>query len=291
MTAAGEILDLVIQGRALPEDALATLTGLARPESATRIGAGAARLHGIRLDRNADALRANIAAACAQLELDYGFVTPGRKLSDFGLVAMDMDSTLITIECIDEIADAVGVKPQVAAITAQAMRGEIDFPESLRRRVGLLAGLPATALESVYDDRLRLSPGAETMLAAARTAGLKTLLVSGGFTFFTSRLKSRLGLDETLANTLEITGGKLTGRVLGEIVDGAAKAAKVASMRSALGLSRERVIVLGDGANDLPMMAEAGVSIAYRAKPVVKAKASYCFDRVGLDGLLHLFPA
>ena len=286
-----ELMDLVIQGPSLPESALTTLSGLAHPQSTTRIDEAAARLCGVRLAPDADALRSEIATACSRLELDYGFVPPGRKLSDFGLVAMDMDSTLITIECIDEIADAVGVKPQVAAITAQAMRGEIDFPESLRRRVGLLAGLPATALETVYEDRLRLSPGAETMLAAARQTGLKTLLVSGGFTFFTSRLQARLGLDETLANTLEIIDGKLTGRVLGDIVDGAAKASRVAAMRTKLGLSRERVIVLGDGANDLPMMAEAGVSIAYRAKPVVKAKASYCFDRVGLDGLLRLFPA
>ena len=291
MISAIDVFDLVIQGSALPEAALATLSGLARPESTTRIDAGAARLCGVRLNLQTDVLIASVATACEQLDLDYGFVPPRRKLSDFGLVAMDMDSTLITIECIDEIADAVGVKPQVAAITAQAMRGEIDFPESLRRRVGLLAGLPEAALDSVYEERLRLSPGAENMLDAARRAGLKTLLVSGGFTFFTSRLKARLALDETLANTLEIVGSKLTGRVLGDIVDGAAKAAKVAAMRTALGLSREQVIVLGDGANDLPMMAEAGVSIAYRAKQVVRARATYSLDRVGLDGLLRLFPS
>ena len=291
MISANDVFDLVIQGPALPEAALATLSGLARPASTTRIDAGAARLCGVRRDLQTDGLLASVAAACEQLDLDYGFVPPGRKLSDFGLVAMDMDSTLITIECIDEIADAIGVKPQVAAITAQAMRGEIDFPESLRRRVGLLAGLPEAALDSVYDERLRLSPGAENMLDAARRAGLNTLLVSGGFTFFTYRLKARLGLDATLANTLEIVGSKLTGRVLGDIVDGAAKAAKVAAMRTALGLSREQVIVLGDGANDLPMMAEAGVSIAYRTKPVVRARATYSLDRVGLDGLLRLFPS
>ena len=190
-------------------------------------------------------------SACAQLGLDFGFVPPDRKLSDFGLVAMDMDSTLITIECIDEIADAVGVKPQVAAITAQAMRGEIDFPESLRRRVGLLAGLPASALDTVYDERLRLSPGAETMLAAARAAGLKTLLVSGGFTFFTSRLQARLGLDETLANTLEIIDGRLTGRLTGEILDAPGKAVWLEKIRLDLGLEREQVIAIGDGANDI----------------------------------------
>ena len=278
--------DLVIQGAALTDAALDRIAAIARPARIERIDATGARLHDARAaDRDA------VAAACAGLSLDFGFVPAGGRLADFGLVAMDMDSTLITIECIDEIADAVGVKPQVAAITAQAMRGELDFPESLRRRVGLLAGLPAAALEAVYEQRLRLSPGAEAMLAAARAAGLKTLLVSGGFTFFTSRLQARLGLDATLANTLEIIDGRLTGRVLGDIVDGAAKAARVASMRAALGLDRERVIVLGDGANDLPMMAEAGVSVAYHAKPVVRAKASYSFDHVGLDGLLRLFPA
>ncbi len=286
--------DLVIQGADLPEPALLQIADLTHPSRVSRLNTGAARLHEIALapdDAAGAALRERLAAACASLRLDFGLVPPGRRLADFGLIAMDMDSTLITIECVDEIADAVGVKPQVAAITAQAMRGEIDFPESLRLRVGLLAGLPAGALESVYAERLRLSPGAEAMLAAARRAGLKTLLVSGGFTFFTSRLKARLALDETIANTLEIIDGKLTGRVLGEIVDGSAKAAKVGSMRASLGLKREQVIVLGDGANDLPMMAEAGVSIAYRAKPVVKAGATYCFDHVGLDGLLNLFPA
>lgn len=282
--------DLIIQGAALPEAALLQIAQIAHPARVSRPSPGAARLHEVALASADTALLAQLAQACASLRLDFGLVPPGRRLADFGLVAMDMDSTLITIECIDEIADAVGVKPQVAAITAQAMRGEIDFPESLRRRVGLLAGLPAEALESVYNERLRLSPGAEALLAAARSAGLKTLLVSGGFTFFTSRLKARLAIDETLANTLEIIDGKLTGRVLGAIIDGNAKAAKVSAMRASLGLAREQVIVLGDGANDLPMMAEAGVSVAYRAKPVVRAKASYCFDHVGLDGLLNLFP-
>jgi len=204
-------------------------------------------------------------------------------------VAMDMDSTLITIECIDEIADLQGIKPQVAAITASAMRGEIDYPESLRRRVALLEGLPESALARVYDERLKLSPGAERMLERLRSLAIKTLLVSGGFTYFTERLKSRLSLDYTLSNNIEIKNGKLTGQVLGPIVDAQAKAKKLRELRAERELSREQVIAFGDGANDIAMMAEAGVSIAYHAKPLVREKATYCFDFVGLDGLLNLY--
>ncbi len=200
-----------------------------------------------------------------------------------------MDSTLITIECIDEIADIRGIKPQVAAITASAMRGEIEYHESLRRRLALLAGLDESALLRVYEERLKLSPGAERMLGRLRSLGIKTLLVSSGFTYFTERLKERLSLDYTLSNTLEIKNGKLTGKVLGRIVDAQVKAAKLRELRDGLKLSREQVIAFGDGANDLAMMAEAGVSIAYHAKPVVRGKATYCFDYVGLDGLLNLY--
>ena len=226
-----------------------------------------------------------LAAACAGAKVDYAWIPAGRRLADFRLVAMDMDSTLITIECIDEIADFAGRKAEVSAITEAAMRGELDFPESLRRRVGALAGLPVSALESVYAERLRLSPGAEVMLAAFRAAGIRTLLVSGGFTFFTSRLKQRLGLDYTLSNELEIADGKLTGRVLGGIVDGAAKAAALVSHREALGLSASQTVAIGDGANDLPMMGQAGVSIAYRAKPAVRAQATLRIDHGGLEAV------
>jgi phosphoserine phosphatase len=176
----------------------------------------------------------------------------------------------------------------VSAITEAAMRGEIDFAESLRRRVSLLEGLDQSALQRVYDERLQLSPGAETLLAAARAAGIRTLLVSGGFTFFTERLKPRLGLDYTAANTLDVAGGRLTGRVLGDIVDAQGKADWLNRVRAELSLSREQVIAMGDGANDLKMMAEAGVSIAYRAKPVVREKASYALNQVGLDGVIPL---
>jgi phosphoserine phosphatase len=229
-----------------------------------------------------------VAPYCLANRLDYGFVPRGRKLEDFGLVVMDMDSTLITIECIDEIADMQGLKPQVAVITAAAMRGEIDFAESLRRRVSLLKGLDEHALQRVYDERLKLSPGAEAMLAALKSRGIKTLLVSGGFVFFTERLKSRLGLDYTRANTLEIAGGKLTGKVVGKVFDAQGKADWLVKIREELNLEPEQVIALGDGANDLKMLALAGISVAYHAKPVVREQASYALNFVGLDGLLNL---
>lgn len=226
---------------------------------------------------------------CASKGLDASWV-PARPLSAFRLLAMDMDSTLITIECIDEIADFCGLKAEVSAITEAAMRGEIpDFSESLRRRVALLQGLEAAVLERVYEERVRLSPGAETLLAGARAAGLKTLLVSGGFTFFTEKLRARLGLDAAYANTLEIVDGKLTGRVLGEIVDGAVKARHVVDTCAAMGVAPETAIAMGDGSNDLPMMAKAGLSVAYRAKPKVRAGASVALDHAGLDGVLRLF--
>ena len=231
---------------------------------------------------------AGIASYCMANQLDYGFVPPGRKLADFGLVVMDMDSTLISIECIDEIADMQGLKPQVAAITEAAMRGEIDFAESLRRRVALLEGLDESALQRVYDERLQLNPGAGIMLAELKKHGIKTLLVSGGFVFFTERLKARLGLDYTRANVLEIAGGKLTGRVLGKIFDAQGKADWLVKIREELGLKPAQVIAMGDGANDLKMMAQAGISIAYHAKPVVREQASYALNFVGLDGLVNL---
>jgi phosphoserine phosphatase len=203
-------------------------------------------------------------------------------------VAMDMDSTLITIECIDEIADMQGLKPQVAAITEAAMRGELDFAASLRQRVALLKGLDASALERVYEDRLALSPGAEKMLMAVKEAGLKTLLVSGGFTYFTERLKQRLGLDYTHANQLEIVDGKLTGQVLGTIVDADEKQRTVERVCAELGIEPRQAIVMGDGANDLKMMSIAGLSVAFRAKPVVRGQASVALNFVGLDGILPL---
>ncbi len=231
---------------------------------------------------------AQIAPYCLEHQLDFGFVPAGRSLSDFGMLVMDMDSTLISIECIDEIADMQGLKLQVAAITESAMRGEIDFAESLRRRVALLAGLEEQALLRVYDERLKLNPGAEFMLSKLQALGIKTLLVSGGFMFFTERLKARLGLDYTYANNLEIIDGKLTGKVLGDVFDAQSKADCLTSISQEMNLSTDQVISMGDGANDLKMMAVAGVSIAYHAKPVVREQASYALNFVGLDGLVNL---
>ncbi len=273
---------LVIQGLDVKTRDLKKIAKLSGSTRIEKIGKNAFRLHDYKTQDG-------VAEYCANAKLDFAFVPQPRKLSDFGLVAMDMDSTLITIECIDEIADIRGVKPQVAAITASAMRGEIEYHESLRRRLALLEGLDETALERVYDERLKLSPGAERMLGRLRSLGIKTLLVSSGFTYFTERLKERLSLDYTLSNTLELKSGKLTGKVLGRIVDAQIKAAKLRELRDGLRLSRDQVIAIGDGANDLAIMAEAGVSIAYHAKPVVRGKAAYCFDYVGLDGLLNLY--
>ncbi|GAB7525671.1 phosphoserine phosphatase SerB [Paraburkholderia sp. 2C] len=246
--------------------------------------------YALRVDNVNPAQRADLDVYCGTHQLDYAFVEPGLRLSSFGLVAMDMDSTLITIECIDEIADFCGLKAEVAAITEASMRGEIkDFNESLTRRVALLKGLDASALERVYEERLQLSPGAERMLAGAKAAGLKTLLVSGGFTFFTEKLQARLNLDFTRANTLEIIDGKLTGRVRGEIVNADVKARTLREACATLGIEPGRAIALGDGSNDLRMMADAGLSVAFRAKPVVREAASVAFNYVGLDGLLRLF--
>ena len=231
----------------------------------------------------------NLEEPLAAAGLDGHYVPSARPWNNLKLLVMDMDSTLITIECIDEIADFAGVKPGVAAITEAAMRGELDFKEALRRRVQLLAGLPVGVLERVYNERLQLSPGAETLLARAKEASIQTLLVSGGFTYFTKRLQERLGLNETLANDLEIQDGHLTGRVTGPIVDGERKAETLATTAARLGLNSHQVLAVGDGANDLPMMRRAGVSIAYHAKPVVRKEATHALNWVGLDGIPHLF--
>lgn len=229
-----------------------------------------------------------VADYCASVQLDCAFVPDHLTLEHIGLVVMDMDSTLISIECIDEIADMQGLKPQVAAITESAMRGEIEFAESLRRRVALLKGLDQSALLRVYDERLKLNPGAEFMLATLKNAGIKTLLVSGGFTFFTDRLKNRLGLDFTAANTLEIINGQLTGNVLGDILDAQGKADWLQKTMASLKLNKEQVIAMGDGANDLKMMAAAGAGVAYHAKPVVQTQASFALNYSGLEGLVGL---
>jgi phosphoserine phosphatase len=279
-------MNLVIQGEEVETPDLKELARIARGEAIERVSADAFRITG------ADpSTRDAVAAHCAPARLDWGFVREDAKLADFRLLAMDMDSTLISIECVDEIADFAGRKAEVAAATASAMRGEIDWPESLRRRVAALEGLDEAALGRVYAERLRLNPGAEKLIAAARASGIKTLLVSGGFTYFTDRVRDRLKLDYAYSNVLVVEGGKLAGKVTGPLVDALGKAAHVARLKRELGIPRGQVLAIGDGANDLPMMAEAGTSIAYHAKPVVKAKADYALDYVGLEGVLNLFPA
>jgi phosphoserine phosphatase len=213
----------------------------------------------------------------------------GRRFADLELLAMDMDSTLITIECIDELGDLAGCKSEIAAITAQAMRGELDYPQSLRKRVALLAGLPESALLQVYDERVRLTSGAEKLLSACKQNDVRVLLVSGGFTFFTERLKTRLGIDYTISNRLEVSGGRLTGGLLGDIVDAEAKAAKFAAVVKELAAARDQTVAIGDGANDLKMMALAGTSVAFHAKPVVRAQASCAISWCGLDAVVRLF--
>jgi phosphoserine phosphatase len=218
---------------------------------------------------------------------------PPLKLSDFKLVAFDMDSTLINIECVDEIAAAAGRKDEVAAITEAAMRGEIaDYKDSLRRRVALLAGVPVSALEQVWTDRLRLNPGVETFVAACQAAGLKTLLVSGGFTFFSERIRHLLKLDFARANSLGVAQGRLTGtlfdRPWGDIVDGAEKRRVVLEVCELMGIDSRQAIAVGDGANDLPMMAAAGLSIAYHPKPAVREQAMLTIQSGGMDRALEI---
>jgi phosphoserine phosphatase len=220
--------------------------------------------------------------------------TPPLRLADYKLVAFDMDSTLINIECVDEIAAAAGRKAEVAAITEAAMRGEIaDYKESLRRRVALLRGVPEAALHEVYAQHLQLNPGVQRFVQACQGAGLKTLLVSGGFTFFSERVRARLGLDFARANLLEIEAGALTGRLVerpwGDIVDGAEKKRVVLEVCELMGIEPSQSIAVGDGANDLPMMAVAGLSIAYHPKPAVLAQAMLSITTGGMDRALELF--
>lgn len=275
-------MNLIIQGHEIPPQLPHELLRISGASAIEQLDQQAYRLRDAKFS---DA----IGPLCETTRVDHAFVPESMKLSGFGLVVMDMDSTLITIECIDEIADMLGIKPEVAAITESAMRGEIDFSESLRRRVALLSGLEESALSRVYEERLKLSPGAEIMLSRLKALRIKTLLVSGGFTYFTDRLKKRLDLDFTASNTLEILDGKLTGKVLGNIVDAQGKADWLMRIRQQLNLQKDQVIAIGDGANDLKMLAEAGTGIAYHAKPVVREKARYAINHSGLDALINLF--
>ena len=276
--------DLVVQApQVLREDLeiLQLMTSARSVEPISRASCDAYRLH------EPDSVD-GVAQACGGAGYDFALVPHVRTLDRVRFVAMDMDSTLIAIECIDEIARLRGIGDEVSAITAAAMRGEIDFRESLTRRVALLAGMPSDVLERVYDERLRLSPGAERLFDMLHEMGAKTLLVSGGFTFFADRLSARLGIDDTLSNVLDIENGHLTGRLRGDIVDGDAKAARfveLAKRYASDGIS----VAIGDGANDLPMLMSADVSIAYHAKPRVRAEAMHAIDHCGLDAVLNLF--
>lgn len=223
-----------------------------------------------------------------QLRIDYALL-PDLAFSDLGLIVSDMDSTLITIECIDEIAARLGIKSQVAAITERAMRGEIDFRQSLTERVALLKGLPTDELQTVYDEVLKLTHGAEELLTACHRYGVKFMLVSGGFTFFTDRLKARLGLDYTYANVLGVENGKLTGTVDREIIDAKRKVELLQQYRQNLGLHNNQVLAVGDGANDIPMIQAAGIGVAFHAKPKTQAAAKVAVNFCGLNGLLWLF--
>ena len=274
--------DLVVQGFDVETTDLKQLAKLSHASGIRRVSDQAFRLTGGTPDEA-------IPKLCAERELDYAFVPQERRLADFRLLVMDMDSTLITIETIDELADLVGFKKQVAEITAQAMRGEIEYNDSLKRRVEVLKDLEDHALERVYEERLKLTPGAEKLLEAVRGAGLKTLLVSGGFTYITDKLKKRLRLDYTHANTLEVVGGKLTGVIIGDIVNADGKRAELIRVRDALGIRGEQMIGIGDGANDLKFMAECGVSIAYHAKPIVRGQTTHAINYVNLDGVLNFF--
>lgn len=279
-------MKLILQGLEVQPEIAKKIADLVAAQSITKLSAKVWRCDDVSTSAT---VLSDVATLCLQSGLDYSFMQEDKKLSDFKLLVMDMDSTLITIECIDEIADMHGLKNEVAAITESAMRGELDFRESLTQRVALLKGLEATALQQVFDERLLLSLGAKELLTGAQAAGLRTVLVSGGFTFFTDRLRQQLTFDIARANELEIKDDKLTGRVIGPIIDASEKRHTVEMQAQALGAPTTAAIVMGDGANDLEMMSVAGLSVAFRAKPIVRAQADMALNFVGLDGVLHMF--
>ena len=279
-------MKLILQGLTVQPEIVKKIADLVSAQSFTTLSKKVVRCDGVSTSAT---VLSEVATLCLQSGLDYSFMQEDKKLSDFKLLVMDMDSTLITIECIDEIADIHGLKNEVAAITEAAMRGELDFRESLTQRVALLKGLEASALQQVFDERLLLSLGANELLAGAQAAGLKTVLVSGGFTFFTDRLRQQLTFDLARANELEIKDDKLTGRVIGPIIDASEKRHTVEMQAQALGVPTSAAIVMGDGANDLEMMSVAGLSVAFRAKPIVRAQADVALNFAGLDGVLFMF--
>lgn len=224
-----------------------------------------------------------------RLELDAVFVPATRKLQDFRLLAIDMDSTLVAVETLDELANFAGVKKEVAEITQKSMAGELDFKKSLLERLSLLQGLSQEHLERVYQERFVLNPGAADLVLGLKKKNIPTLLVSGGFTFFAKRVAQSLGIDFVAANVLEMKEGRLTGGVVGEILDGEGKKEALLQVASRLGAGVEKTIAAGDGANDKPMIEAAGLGIAWRSKPVLKPFADVVLEHAGLDGILYLF--
>ncbi|MCU0951212.1 MAG: phosphoserine phosphatase SerB [Burkholderiaceae bacterium] len=284
--------DLVLQGPRLSPEALDTFKVVCAPRKITVTGRVA---RCVEVPDDAETRKA-VRGLAEYWTLDAAFVDPAMKLADFRLLAMDMDSTLINIESLDEVAALAGQGEQVAAITEAAMRGEIkDYAGSLRQRVALLAGVDAALLQRVLDEKLRLNAGAAELVAACKRAGLATLLVTGGFTFFTDVMRQRLGFDHVRANVLGLEGGRLTGTVTGPdggaILDAQGKAEAVRAVCAQLGCATDRAIAIGDGANDLKMMALAGLSVAYRAKPVVRTQATQSLNHAPLDGVLAWFAA
>ena len=283
------VKDLVIQGLALAAEALDTFKVVCTPERITLHGR-AARCVAVRDDAET---RKAVLGLSDFWKLDCAFVDPQLRLSDFRLLVLDMDSTLVNIETLDEVAAYAGKGEQVAAITEAAMHGEVDYKESLRQRVAMLRGADASLLARVYDEKLAFNDGAQRLIAECRNAGLKTLLATGGFTFFTDRVKAKLAIDYARSNELEIVDGRLTGKVTGsnggEIVDAEGKAQAVREACAEIGCATSRAIVIGDGANDLKMMQLAGISVAYRAKPVVREQTTYALNHCGLDGVLNWF--
>ena len=281
-------INLIVQSPAIDLSLIDQAGALVQANGAQWISKSAARLSDVTRDADTEEL---ITGWAAEKKVDIAFVDPDAQLSELKLLVMDMDSTLINIECIDEIASYAGLKAEVSAITERAMRGEItSFADSLRQRVGYLEGLDQAILQKVYDERLSLNPGAQNLIQTAQQAGIKTMLVSGGFTFFTSRLKQRLQLDAAHANVLDIDAdGKLTGRVVGPIIDAQSKADLLADFARELDAKPEHIMAIGDGANDLKMMAHAHYSVAYRAKPVVQQQANFALNYSGLDGMLNWF--
>lgn len=281
------MFDLVVYGGPVPTYLIEAIQSALKPGAVKPQAMQAVRFTDIDSQELSDALRQGL----HNEQLDWAVVPAGRSLKDFKLVVFDMDSTLINIECIDELADFAGRKAEVSAITEAAMRGELDYRESLKKRVAILEGLNAQVLARVFSERLLLNPGARELLEALQAANIHTALLSGGFTYFTERLRIELGLDFATSNELEIVSGKLTGKVVGEIVDAQAKADMLLSLSNEFGLTQDQVMAVGDGANDLLMMAAAGTSVAYHAKPATQAKATHAINHGGLDSILTLYPA